>query len=60
MYRPEEPDEEVETTHGTGNWTGEVGQYGEHYEIDLNQGGIVFLHYEDIKPAGHRFKFGSA
>lgn len=48
MYLPEEPGERVETYFGDGEYTGETGQYGEHFEIELDDGEVTKLHYEDI------------
>lgn len=52
MYPPEEAGERVDTVDGPGTWTGETGQWGEHYVIELESGETARLHYEDIYPEG--------
>lgn len=52
MYPPDAPGERVDTIDGPGKWTGETGRYGEHFRIQLDSGGSVRLHYEDIYPPG--------
>lgn len=48
MYRPQAEGERVDTIDGPGVWTGETGQFGEHFVIDLDDGESARLHYEDI------------
>lgn len=50
MYVPESEGERVDTVDGPGEFTGRSGQWDEHYEIDLGDGGTPFLHTEDIYP----------
>lgn len=48
MYIPDNTDETVYTPNGPGTWTGDSGQFDEHFDIKLESGGTVRLHYEDI------------
>jgi len=58
MYRPTDPGESVVVYNGEteafdreGEWTGDTGEYGEHFQISFPDGTAGRFHYEDIKPA---------
>jgi len=48
MYPPQEAGERVQTIDGVGEFTGRVGKWDEHYEIDVYSGVTAYFHYEDI------------
>lgn len=48
MYVPRNAGERVDTYEGKGEYTGEEGQFGEHFVIELDSGEEVRLHKEDI------------
>jgi hypothetical protein len=50
MYRPDTAGERVRVrSEGTGEYTGQTGQYGEHFEIKLDSGETSWFHKEDIE-----------
>lgn len=56
MYVPETAGERVEVRidgRDTGVYTGESGQYGEHFVIEFDDGSTARLHKEDINRVIH-------
>lgn len=58
MYKPKYSGDKVKVSdhledigREVGEWTGETGQFGEHYGIDI-EGEVHFLHYEDLERPG--------
>lgn len=51
MHVPRTDGERVGTIDGPGEWTGESGQFGEHFVIALDDGEEARLHKEDIYPS---------
>lgn len=51
MHIPKSEGERVRTPEGEGEYTGESGQFDEHFHIELDSGETVRLHYEDIHEA---------
>lgn len=49
MYVPQSAGERVETVDGTrGEFTGETGEFGEHFVIELDSGETQRFHKEDL------------